>query len=259
MRYIIRLPGTNFAPQEDNTPVRQRRKAPEEDAWLREGERKLGHRFRNRALLRAALTHPSAGGERQAFERLAFLGDAILTLLMSLHMYERYPNFSPGGLTRLRASMVNRTTLAEAATRLGFHTMLRLGKSMQPGGRGRPALLAESFEAVVAALFLDRGLGSATKFLERHLVPLFDPDASLDPKSELQNLLQGVLKASPRYRLVQQWGPPHARRFEVEVMVKGEILGRAEGESRRAAEQAAARVALAYWGDNHNILSPSPA
>ncbi|MFQ5959884.1 MAG: ribonuclease III [Candidatus Methylomirabilales bacterium] len=239
--------------------MRQRRKAREKDAWLREVERKLGHRFRNRALLRAALTHPSAGGERQAFERLAFLGDAILTLIMSLHMYKSYPNFSPGGLTRLRASMVNRTTLAQAAMQLGFHTMLRLGKSMEPGGRGRPALLAETFEAVVAALFLDRGLGSVTKFLERHLVPLFRPDASLDPKSQLQNLLQGALKASPRYRLVQHWGPPHARRFEVEVAVKGEILGRGQGESRRAAEQAAARVALAYWGGNHHILRPSRA
>lgn len=182
------------------------------------------------------------------FERLEFLGDAILTLLVGLHVYERYPQFPPGGLTRLRASMVNRAALARAAAHLGLHSMIQMGKSEQPSAPGRPSLLAAAFEAVVAALYLDRGVDAVANFLERHLLARSAPDVSLDPKSELQNLVQAALKTPPRYRLVQHSGPSHARRFEVEVAVKGEILGRGQGESRRAAEQAAARAALANRG-----------
>jgi ribonuclease III len=228
--------------------VRRRTKERETDAWIQEAEKKLGHRFRNRALLQVALTHPSAGGERHTFERLEFLGDAILTLLVSLHVYERYPDFPPGGLTRLRASMVNRPALARAATHLGLHTMIRMGKSEEPNAPGRPTLLAAGFEAVVAALYLDRGVEAVATFLERHLLAQSRPDVALDPKSELQNFVQVTLKMPPRYRLVRHSGPSHARRFEVEVTVKGEILGRGQGESRRAAERAAAQAALANWG-----------
>jgi ribonuclease-3 len=233
-------------------------KGREKEAWVQDAERKLGYRFRNRSLLQAALTHPSAGGEKKVFERLEFLGDAILTFLMTLHLYESYPDSPPGGLTRLRASMVNRVTLAEAATQLGLHTLIRLGKSEEPGARRRPALLAGAFEVVVAALFLDQGVDVVRTFLERHLLPLFSPDESLDPKSELQNLVQASLKMPPRYRLLARAGPPHARRFKVTAEVGGQILGRGNGNSRREAEAAAARVALAYLRDNHNILSPSP-
>ncbi len=234
--------------------MRPSRKDSEQDSWLQQAERKLGQRFRSRALLRAALTHPSAGREGRAFERLEFLGDAILTLLLSLHLYRNYPDLSPGGLTRLRASIVNRTKLAQAAMQLGLPVMLRLGKSEEPDGRHRSALLAAAFEAVVAALFLDRGLRGVTKFLQQHLLPLFPPDASLDSKSELQTLLQAMLKIPPRYRLLRHWGPPHARRFAVEVEVRGQRLGRGEGQSRREAEQGAARSALGYLRDHHNIL-----
>lgn len=230
------------------------RKAREQDSWLEQAERRLGHRFHNRALLRAALTHPSAAREGGTFERLEFLGDAVLTLLLSLHLYQKYPDLPPGGLTRLRASMVNRAKLAQAAKQLGLPAMLRLGKSEEPDGRQRPTLLAAAFEAVVASLFLDRGLRGATKFLEQHLLPLCPPDASLDPKSALQTLVQAVLKIRPRYRVLHQWGPPHARRFATEVEVRGQRLGSGEGGSRREAEQAAARSALGYLQDHHNIL-----
>ncbi len=238
--------------------MRPQRKAQEEkDSWVRDAEKKLGHRFRSPALLRAALTHPSVGSDGRAFERLEFLGDAILTLLSGLHLYQSYPELPPGELTRLRASLVNRTTLAQAATHLDLPTMLRLGKSLEPAGRHRPTLLAAAFEAVVAAVFLDRGLVSVTRFLNRHLLSLFNPDVSLDPKSELQTVLQTALRIPPRYCLLQSWGPPHARQFEVEVEVRGEKLGRGKGGSRREAERAAARRALSHLRLNHNILGPS--
>lgn len=229
-------------------------KDSERDRWLRQAEKKLGCRFRDPALLRGALTHPSTGKEGRIFERLEFLGDAVLSLLLSHHLYQKYPDLPPGGLTRLRASTVNRTKLAQAAKHLGLPAMLRLGKSEEPDGRQRPTLLAAAFEAVVASLFLDHGLRGATKFLEQHLLPLCPPDVSLDPKSALQTLVQAALKIRPRYRLLQQWGPPHARRFAMEVEVRGQTLGRGEGGSRREAEQAAARSALGYLRNDHNIL-----
>ncbi len=237
--------------------MRRQGKERDTDSWDRKAERALGHRFRSRALLRAALTHPSAGDEGYAFRRLEFLGDAILTFLMTLYLYERYPDVPPGPLTRLRASMVNRATLAQAGAQLRLPSLLRLGRGEAPQGHLRPTLLAASFEAIVAALFLDGGIDAAMTFLEQHLLPLFSPDASFDPKSELQHRVQAALKVSPRYRLLNHRGPPHARRFEVGVEINGEILARGHGGSRRKAEQAAARVALAHLRDNHNILRSS--
>jgi len=226
----------------------------EKDSWLREAETKLGQRFRNRALLRAALTHPSVGAEGRAFERLEFLGDAILTLVLALDLYRRHPHRSPGELTRLRASLVNRHALAQAATQLGVPAMLRMGKSEEPEGRRRATLLAAAFEAIVAAFFLDRGLGSVTKFLRQHLLPRLSPDFSLDAKSELQTCVQALLKTLPRYRILKLSGLPHARRFEVEVQVKGQKLGRGKGASRREAEQNAALGALTHLRENPHIL-----
>jgi ribonuclease-3 len=226
----------------------------DKDSWLKEAEAKLGQRFRNRALLRAALTHPSAGAEGRAFERLEFLGDAILSLVLALDLYRHHSHLSPGELTRLRASLANRNALAEVATQLGLPAMLRMGKSEEPEGRRRATTLAAAFEVLVAALFLDRGLGPVTKFLRQHLLPRLSPDFSLDPKSALQTSVQAVLKTLPRYRILKVSGLPHARRFEVEVKVSGQVLGRGKGASRREAEQNAARAALAYLRANPHIL-----
>ena len=219
-------------------------------AWVQEVERRLGYRFRRRTLLRAALTHPSAGAEGKAFRQLAFLGDAILTFLLGLHVYQGHPHLPAGALTRLRASVVNRTTLARAAAELELPMLLRLGKGAEPEGRERPSVLATSFEAVVAAIYLDRGLGAVSTFLEHHLFPLTIPEDSLDPKSELQARLQRVFKIRPRYRLRRQLGPPHAPRFEVEVSAGGRRLAKGMGRSRQEAERFAAQAALtALWRD----------
>ena len=238
-------------------PLGGYRQDKETDSWLQEVEKKLGHRFRNRTLLRAALTHPSVKGEGKTFERLEFLGDAILTFLVGLHLYQIHPHFSPGGLTRLRASVVNRTTLARAATRLGLAPLLRMGKGAKREIRDRPSILAAAFETVVAALYLDRGLATVSKFLTLHLLPLFDPDDVVDPKSELQTHVQAVLKVIPRYRLIRRRGPPHAPRFEVEVEAEGRTLAKGHGGSRREAERSAARAALIMMWKDPNILGPA--
>lgn len=230
----------------------------ETDSWVREAERRLGHRFRRPDLLRAALTHPSVGTEGMTFERLEFLGDAILTFLLGLHLYQSHPDLAPGRLTRLRASVVNRTTLAHAATQLGLPALLRLGKGEEPGGRERISVRAAAFEAVVAALYLDRGLDTVRTFLKQHLLPLCKPDDTLDPKSELQMYLQAVLRVVPRYRLLRHRGPPHAPRFEVEVAAGGQKLAKGQGGSRREAERFAARAAMATIRRDPNILGSSP-
>lgn len=229
----------------------------ETHAWVQEVERRLGHRFRSRSLLQAALTHPSVGTEGKGFARLEFLGDAVLTFLLGLDLYQTHPHLPPGGLTRLRASMVNRMTLARAATQLGLPTVLRLGTGEEPRGRERTSVLAAAFEAIVAALYLDQGLDTVRTFLKQHLLPLCNPDDTLDPKSELQTYLQAVLKVAPRYRLVHHRGPPHAPRFKVAVEAKGQRLASGEGGSRREAEQAAARVALGLIRRHPNIWGAS--
>ena len=238
-------------------PVGRYQKDRETDWWLHEVERRLGHRFRRPGLLRAALTHPSVGAEGRTFERLEFLGDAILTFLLGLHLYQGHPDLAPGRLTRLRASVVNRTTLARAATQLGLPTLLRLGKGEEPRGRERISVRAAAFEAVVAALYLDRGLAAVRTFLKQHLLPLCKPDDTLDPKSELQMYLQAVLRVVPRYRLLRHRGPPHAPRFEVEVAAGGQKLATGQGGSRREAERSAARAAMATIRRDPNILGSS--
>jgi ribonuclease III len=233
---------------------KRRATATGRNAWIREAERAIGQRFRNPTLLRAALTHPSVGPEGRTFERLAFLGDAVLGLLVGLHLYRTFADLGPGGLTQLRASIVNRRTLAEAATDCGLPALLRLGRSEEPAGRQRAALLAATFEAVVAAFFLDRGLPAATRFLNRHLRRLHHPDIAFDAKSRLQRLLQAATKSLPRYVLLHVTGPPHARRFQVAVKIGGRLLGRGTGGSRREAEESAARTALASLHGDPKIL-----
>jgi ribonuclease-3 len=237
--------------------MRKYRKGRRGDSREEAIEKKLGHRFRDRALLRAALTHPSVGAEGRAFEPLEFLGDAILNFLTGLFVYRRHPDLPPGGLTRLRASLVNRTTLARAATQLGLPAFLRLGDGARPQDRERSSLSAETFEAIVAALYLDGGLGTVNKFLKKNLLPFYSPEDSLDPKSELQIHVQALLKVTPRYRLLRRRGPPHAPRFEVAVEAGGRRLARGKGGSRRDAEVTAALAALAIVRNDPNILRPS--
>src|SRR5215470_17570013 len=223
-------------------------------------EEKLGVLFKNRALLERALTHSSAVPELRAGkddsppiennERLEFLGDAVLDLLASEYLLENFPDWAEGRLSKSRARLVNARALERAARRLGLGEHLRLGRGEEKtGGRDKPALLADGFEAVVAAVYLDAGLEFTAKLL-RHL--LFDQAveergeriADSDRKSALQEFLQRSARPPAEYRLVEERGPDHRKIFLVEVWADGNCLGSGEGSTKKEAEQQAARSAL---------------
>lgn len=182
----------------------------------------------------------------RSHERLEFLGDAVLGLVIAQRCYERFPDATEGDLTRLRASLVREESLALVARRLGLGELLLLGRGEQRmGGRDNPARLADALEAIIAAVFLSRGLAAARELVERLLAPLFDQSGALgrDPKTELQQLFQSK-RRTPQYQVLQALGPDHAREYEVEVRLDQLPLARGTGRTKKEAEQAAARAAL---------------
>jgi ribonuclease-3 len=217
-------------------------------------ERRLGHRFADPALLELALTHRSHAHESEPFsgsyERLEYLGDALLGLVVSEWLYRQDPEASEGVLSRRRQAIVRTATLAHAARQLGLGETIRLGRGEErTGGRDRVALLADVFEAVLGAVYLDGGIRAARAFVKRHLGPALraaggSGPAAGDYKTLLQETVQARLRRTPRYRIVSTTGPDHALEFEVEVLLGDEVLGRGSGANRQRAEQEAARVAL---------------
>jgi ribonuclease-3 len=210
-------------------------------------ERRIAYDFRDAALLRQALTHRSHGTPHN--ERLEFLGDGLLNFVVARLLYERFSRLPEGDLSRLRASLVNQQTLSELAASLSLGEHLRLGEGeLKSGGFRRPSILADAFEAIVGAIFLDGGFAAAESVLTALYQPLLakaDP-ASLgkDPKTRLQEYLQARRLALPQYSIVEVSGEAHDQRFRVECAIPE--LGLAslgEGSSRRAAEQEAARAA----------------
>jgi ribonuclease III len=227
-------------------------------------EERLGHRFQRRELLEDALTHSSAVSELRAGrtgeagddarpednERLEFLGDAVLELLTREYLLEKFPEWNEGQLSKSRARMVNARSLEGAARRLAIGKHLRLGRGEEKtSGREKPALLADAFEAVVAAIYLDAGLGAARDVLRR---VLFEPAleergegmAESDQKSALQEFLQSRGQSPAEYRLAGESGPDHQKVFQVEVWAGGKCLARGAGGTKKEAEQRAARKAL---------------
>ena len=220
-------------------------------------ERALGYRFRHPGLLEQALRHRSAAHEEggESYERLEFLGDAALSHAAALLLFTRWPEASEGQLIRARATLVRATTLASLAERLGLAAELRLGGGLKAGEAG-PALLADSLEAVLGALLIDGGWRAFKTVVERLLQPLLtalDPDQLEleEPKSTLQEIAQRRGVALPLYREVTVDGPAHRRVYRYEVELDGRVLGRGEGSSKRAAQQAAARDALAALDPEH--------
>ncbi|MBI5231636.1 MAG: ribonuclease III [Coriobacteriales bacterium] len=214
-------------------------------------ERATGHVFADRELLRQALTHPSAVDERDPsayYERLEFLGDAILGFLIADDVYTRFPQMAEGGMTRIKISLVSGGTLAAVAGELGLADALILGDSERgTGGRGMASALENVYEALTAALYLDAGMDVAREWVLRTLGPLIAEDAANqpdNPKSLLQELLQ-ARGSIPRYRIAGEQGPPHDRTFFAEVTVEGELRGAGSGRSKKEAEMAAAATALA--------------
>jgi len=218
-------------------------------------EQRLGVKFNDAALLKQALVHSSYVNENPqaalgSNERLEFLGDAVLGLVVADELFAAYPEQDEGQLTELRTLLVRRDTLAKAARRLKLGDDLYLGKGEEAGGgRSRPTNLAHAYEALVGAVFLDRGLTTARKFVRTSLQQEFDSlpvrPFPLDPKSRLQEMSQSRFQMPPQYRLVEAVGPDHARRFTIEVLVGGRPMGRGAGHSKQDAEKEAAREALA--------------
>lgn len=219
-------------------------------------EAALGYHFEDRGLFRQALLHRSYAhefGEPHHNEPLEFLGDAVLGFLVAERIVRRRPDMDEGGMTRLRAALVNTTRLAGEARRIGLGPALLLGRGEEnSGGREKPTILADGLEALIGAMFLDGGtrpVRTLVTRLFRHAIEGAGSGggvdrAARDAKTELQERVQGNGWALPRYRLAEQTGPDHARQFVVEVLVRGEICGRGVGTSKKRAEQAAAQAAL---------------
>src|SRR5580693_4805455 len=227
-------------------------------------EERLGYRFSTRELLERALTHSSAVPEFRGAgveepgnvtlpadnERLEFLGDAVLELLASEYLLSNFPEWSEGQLSKSRSRIVNAGSLEAAARRLRLGEHLRLGRGEEKtGGRDKQTLLADAFEAVVAGIYLDAGLGPARDVLQRALFAhaLEERGASIaesDRKSALQEFLQGRGRAPAEYRLVAESGPDHQKVFSIDVWVDGECMATGEGSTKKEAEQRAARSAM---------------
>lgn len=224
-------------------------------------EQALGLHFRDSTLLQAALTHSSylnenPGCTRGDNERLEFLGDAVVDFLSADVLYSRFPDWEEGELTALRAEMVRADSLARFAVQLGLGAHLRLGKGEeQSGGRTRPALLSDAFEALVGAVYLEGGMEAASAFVLPFLRAFLDSRNGLlqrDAKSRLQEWAQANYKSTPSYVIASEEGPDHARVFTVDVLIRGEPRGRGTGRTKQAAEQAAAQAALDHCPDTVN-------
>lgn len=216
-------------------------------------QKRLGYSFQDPALLRLALTHPSVAHEQsapvQTNQRLEFLGDAVLQLALTRELYERYAGFGEGPLTKARAQLVNRRSLAEQARHLGLGAYLILSKGEEnSGGRERLSALADTFEALLGAIFLDGGFEAARAFILAQFATSFGELSAIptldNPKGELQEFLQAVSSEAPRYHVVSASGPDHDRLFECTVHHGGLELARGQGKSKKAAESEAALSAL---------------
>lgn len=216
---------------------------------LAELERGLGHHFAKPELARQALTHRSYGTPHN--ERLEFLGDSLLNCAVATLLYERFPKLPEGDLSRLRAALVNQASLSEVATRLGLGDRLRLGEGeLKSGGFRRPSILADAVEALLGALYIDDGFGAVRGAVERLLGERLESKEGLpvekDPKTALQEHLQGRKLALPRYSVQRTEGEAHDQTFTVECRVDDlGVVATGQGTSRRAAEQAAAEAVLA--------------
>ena len=217
-------------------------------------QRVLGVRFKDPSLLEQALIHSSYTNENPGTapipnERLEFLGDAVLGMVIAERLYQLLPNATEGEMTKLRSTLVRRTTLSRIANTIGLNDYLYLGKGEEAsGGRHKPTNLAGVLEAVIAAIFLDQGWSTTTDLILR----LFDPElkeldkqeTGIDYKSQLQHLMQSRQQETPVYRITGASGPSHERMFTAEVIVSDTVLGRGCGKSKKLAETEAARLAL---------------
>lgn len=214
-------------------------------------EKKIGYTFQNRALLKQAVTHSSFANEQKInrqkhYERLEFLGDAVLELVSSDFLFQTHPEMPEGQLTKLRASMVCEPALAYCAKDLTLDSYIQLGKGEEAtGGRYRDSIVSDVMEAVIGAIYLDGGMEPARTYINRFILSdLENKQLFLDSKTNLQEYMQQNLKKEFHYRLVEESGPEHDKVFLVEVVMEEKVLGRGKGRTKKAAEQQAAYEAL---------------
>ena len=210
-------------------------------------------KFKNQKLLITALTHRSALNEKKgsihSYERLEFLGDAVLELCVSHHLYNQYPHLPEGDLTRYRANIVQTKTLAQAAKKLKLGTKMyvSLGEK-RSGGQNNISLLADCFEAVIGAIYLDQGFTAVNKFISTHLLTklkqLLSQIQITDYKSQLQEIYQKKYQLTPVYKVISSTGPEHKKTFKVKVCLGKKVKGQGTGKSKLAAQQKAAQFAL---------------
>jgi ribonuclease-3 len=222
-------------------------------------QERVGYRFKDRGLLEHALTHKSRAAEDASGgvadnESLEFLGDAVLGLVVAEMLFRKYPHYNEGQKSKIKASVVSTQALARRAEQiqLGDHLLLGRGEE-KTGGRFKQALLADGYEALIAALYLDGGMPAAAAFLERELTDAIESGAGetvvgQDYKSALQERLQALGQPLPEYRVAAESGPDHRKEFTIDVVVAGEIVGTASGKAKKEAEQEAARLALERLG-----------
>lgn len=218
---------------------------------LEELEKRIGYSFKEKLLLKQAITHSSFTNEQKInklghYERLEFLGDAVLELVSSDFLFRRFPDKSEGALTKIRASMVCEPSLAFCAKDLEIGKFLLLGKGEEStGGRERDSITSDAMEAIIGAIYLDGGLEEAREFINRFVLSdLEDKQLFFDSKTTLQEFIQGELKKEFHYELISETGPEHDKEFVVEVCMEGRVLGNGSGRTKKSAEQHAAYEAL---------------
>lgn len=212
--------------------------------------KKLKIKINNLHIFNQALIHSSYAHEQKDSigynEKLEFLGDAVLTLVTSEYLYQKFPQANEGSLSKLRARIVSEPVLSKSASELAIGQYLLLGRGEEStGGRDRDSILANTFEAIIGAIYLDSGLDEAYKFIIEHMENEMNACNISDYKSQLQEYTQVKIKKTPIYRVVDEIGPEHEKIFDVELLIDNVICGRGKGKSKKQAEQLAAQMALA--------------
>lgn len=219
-------------------------------------EQIIGYRFQNQEFLYEALSHSSYANEkkkqRRSNERLEFLGDSVLSIVVSQYLFENFPELPEGELTKIRAALVCEKSLHRFALQISLGDFLLLGKGeAHTGGRQRPSILADAFEAVIAAIYLDAGLEAARKHILRFIPKNIPENRSVlfgDYKTALQEVIQKNPEEKVEYMLIDESGPDHSKTFAVEVCLNSNVIGRGQGKSKKEAEQMAAKEALELMG-----------
>jgi len=230
-------------------------------------EERILYKFRNGLLLAEALTHPSISLERKNYpfdnQRLEFLGDSVIQVSVTEHLFRMFPDFGEGQLTKLRTRIVSRTALRIRATKLDLGSYIMMGRGEESsGGRERASTLADVFESLVGAIYLDGGFDAARIFILRQMEEVFTEIANqpeeINPKGFLQEILQAIEPAAPEYQILSQSGPEHSKNFICSVVWNGQELGRGCGSSKKEAQVAAAQVALSerQWEKSDKVPAP---